>query len=166
MDRRDFLIGSTAGFATGIPGPKSIDASKPANDALRSSRPNVLLIIADDQGLDAGCYGGTVKTPYLDRLASEGTLFTQGYATVSSCSSSRSVIYTGLYSHSNGMYGLAHDVHNQSLLDWVVTLPKLMNAAGYATALVGKKHIRVVCVHWRASRRSQLSSCGATWAAP
>jgi len=52
------------------------------------------------------------------------------------------VLYSGLYSHVNGMYGLAHDVHNQSLLDWVVTLPKLMSAAGYATALVGKKHIR------------------------
>jgi N-sulfoglucosamine sulfohydrolase len=102
----------------------------------------VLLIIADDQGLDAGCYGGMVKTPSLDQLASEGTLFTQAYATVSSCSPSRSVLYTGLFSHSNGMYGLAHDVHNQSLLDWVVTLPKLMSAAGYATALVGKKHIR------------------------
>ena len=52
------------------------------------------------------------------------------------------MIYTGLYSHTNGMYGLAHDVHNQSLLDWVVTLPRLMHASGYATALVGKKHIR------------------------
>jgi N-sulfoglucosamine sulfohydrolase len=131
MDRRDFLIGSAA-----LSGLKSVDAVE------RASRPNILLVIADDQGLDAACYGGAVKTPNLDRLAAAGTLFTQGYATVSSCSSSRSVLYSGLYSHSNGMYGLAHDVHNQSLLDWVVTLPKLMSAAGYATALVGKKHIR------------------------
>jgi N-sulfoglucosamine sulfohydrolase len=127
MDRREFIVGSAA-----LPGLAGV----------RTSGPNILLVIADDQGLDAGCYGGVVKTPNLDRLAAEGTLFTQGYATVSSCSSSRSVLYTGLYSHSNGMYGLAHDVHNQSLLDWVITVPRLMSAAGYATALVGKKHIR------------------------
>jgi len=131
MDRRDFLIGSAA-----LSGVQSV------NSASRAVGPNILLVISDDQGLDAGCYGGVVKTPNIDRLAAEGTLFTQGYATVSSCSSSRSVLYTGLYSHSNGMYGLAHDVHNQSLLDWVVTLPRLMSAAGYSTALVGKKHIR------------------------
>jgi N-sulfoglucosamine sulfohydrolase len=134
MDRRDFLIGSATGVAATISKSRRVAAAQP--------RPNVLLIIADDQGLDAGCYGGTVRTPNLDRLATQSTLFTQGYATVSSCSSSRSVLYTGLYSHSNGMYGLAHDVHNQSLLDWVITVPRLMSAAGYATALVGKKHIR------------------------
>jgi N-sulfoglucosamine sulfohydrolase len=131
MDRRNFLIGSAA-----LSGVQSVSSTS------RAGGPNILFIIADDQGLDAGCYGGVVKTPNIDRLAAEGTLFAQGYATVSSCSSSRSVLYTGLYSHSNGMYGLAHDVHNQSLLDWVVTVPRLMSAAGYATALVGKKHIR------------------------
>src|SRR5688572_31621450 len=103
---------------------------------------NVLLIIADDQGLDLGVYGNPVlRTPNLDRLAARGTLFTNAFATVSSCSPSRSVIYTGLYSHSNGMYGLAHDVHNQHLLPSVRTLPQLLKAAGYRTALVGKKHI-------------------------
>jgi N-sulfoglucosamine sulfohydrolase len=134
VDRRDFLIGTTTGVAVG--------AARGAAAKPSATGRNVLLIVADDQGLDAGCYGGKVKTPNLDRLALQGTLFTQGYATVSSCSSSRSVLYTGLFSHANGMYGLAHDVHNQSLLDWVVTLPKLMSAAGYATALVGKKHVR------------------------
>lgn len=103
---------------------------------------NVLLIVADDQGLDLGAYGNPVlRTPNLDRLAARGTLFTNAFATVSSCSPSRSVIYTGLYSHSNGMYGLAHDVHNQHLLPSVRTLPQLLKAAGYRTALVGKKHI-------------------------
>jgi N-sulfoglucosamine sulfohydrolase len=103
---------------------------------------NVLLIIADDQGLDLGAYGNAVlRTPNLDRLAARGTLFTNAFATVSSCSPSRSVIYTGLYSHSNGMYGLAHDVHNQHLLPSVRTLPQWLKAAGYRTALVGKKHI-------------------------
>jgi hypothetical protein len=103
---------------------------------------NVLLIIADDQGRDLAVYGNPVlRTANLDRLAARGTLFTNAFATVSSCSPSRSVIYTGLYSHSNGMYGLAHDVHNQHLLPSVRTLPQLLSAAGYRTALVGKKHI-------------------------
>jgi len=78
---------------------------------------------------------------HIDALAAAGTLFTNAFATVSSCSPSRSVIYTGLYSHSNGMYGLAHDVHNQHLLPSVRTLPQLLAAAGYRTGLVGKKHI-------------------------
>lgn len=109
--------------------------------ALADTR-NVLLIIADDQGRDLGVYGNPVlRTPNLDRLAAQGTLFTNAFATVSSCSPSRSVIYTGLYSHSNGMYGLAHDVHNQHLLPSVRTLPQYLAAAGYRTALVGKKHI-------------------------
>ncbi len=109
--------------------------------AMASTR-NVVLIIADDQGRDLGAYGNPVlRTPNLDRLAARGTLFTNAFATVSSCSPSRSVIYTGLYSHSNGMYGLAHDVHNQHLLPSVRTLPQLLKAAGYRTALVGKKHI-------------------------
>ncbi len=103
---------------------------------------NVLLIISDDQGLDVGAYGNkVVRTPHIDRLAERGTLFTHAFATVSSCSPSRSVILTGLYTHSNGVYGLAHDVHNQHLLPWVRTLPQLMKAAGYRTGLVGKKHI-------------------------
>jgi N-sulfoglucosamine sulfohydrolase len=103
---------------------------------------NVLLIIADDQGLDLGAYGNRVlRTPNLDQLAARGTLFTNAFATVSSCSPSRSVIYTGVFSHSNGMYGLAHDVHNQHLLPGIRTLPQLLKAAGYRTALVGKKHI-------------------------
>jgi N-sulfoglucosamine sulfohydrolase len=102
---------------------------------------NVLLIVADDQGRDLGAYGVAVRTPHLDGLAARGTLYTQAFATVSSCSPSRSVIYSGLYSHSNGMYGLAHDIHNQQYFPSVRTLPQLLKSAGYATALVGKKHI-------------------------
>jgi len=112
-----------------------------ATGAAGESR-NVLLIISDDQGLDVGAYGNkVVRTPNIDKLASQATLFTHAFATVSSCSPSRSVILTGLYSHSNGVYGLAHDVHDQHLLPWVRTLPQLLKSAGYRTGLVGKKHV-------------------------
>src|SRR5918999_2563895 len=97
---------------------------------------NVLLIIADDQGRDLGAYGTSVRTPNLDALAVRGTLFTHAFSAVSSCSPSRAVIFTGLYSHTNGMYGLAHDIHNVHLLPWVKTLPQTLKQAGYAAALV------------------------------
>jgi len=140
MNRRDLLAAATALGLTAV-GAADIAANASAGSAQKRRR-NILLIVADDQGYDLSCCGGKVKTPVLDDLAARGTLFTQGYATVSSCSSSRSTLYTGLYSHTNGMYGLAHDVHNFSLLDDVKTLPWMLKQAGYATALVGKKHVK------------------------
>lgn len=135
--KRRTLLASAAGAVLG----STLLSTRPTR-AASAKRRNVLLLIADDQGLDAGCYGTGIATPRIDALARGGTRFTQAYAAVSSCSPSRSVIYTGLYSHSNGMYGLAHDVHNQSLLDGSDTLPQMLKRAGYATALVGKKHVR------------------------
>jgi N-sulfoglucosamine sulfohydrolase len=137
MDRRDLLKG-LAGVAAVSAAPavaQHAAAPKPARQR------NVLLLISDDQGLDLGCYGVAVKTRRLDQLARGGTLFRHGYAAVSSCSPSRAVINTGLYTHQNGMYGLNHDVHHQSLLPGIETLPALLRRAGYATALVGKKHV-------------------------
>ncbi len=126
----------------GIAGAAAATTATPGHTAQAKGRQrNVLLLISDDQGLDLGCYGTPVSTPRLDRLAREGTRFTHAFAAVSSCSPSRAVIHTGLYSHQNGMYGLQHDVHHQSLLDGIDTLPSLLRGAGYATALVGKKHI-------------------------
>jgi N-sulfoglucosamine sulfohydrolase len=135
--KRRTLLASAAGAVLG----STLLSTRRAR-AASARRRSVLLLIADDQGLDAGCYGTGIATPRIDALARRGTRFTQAFAAVSSCSPSRSVIYTGLYSHSNGMYGLAHDVHNQSLLDGIDTLPLMMKRAGYATALVGKKHVR------------------------
>lgn len=134
IDRRTLLSGAVATTAM-FAGSRAVGAPAPA-------RKNVLLLISDDQGLDLGSYGVPIATPRIDALARQGTRFTQAYAAVSSCSPSRAVINTGLYTHANGMYGLAHDVHNQSLLDGIATLPALLRAAGYATALVGKKHLR------------------------
>ncbi|MGE4488712.1 MAG: sulfatase-like hydrolase/transferase [Kiritimatiellales bacterium] len=101
--------------------------------------PNILLITTDDQGLQAGCYGDPLaRTPNIDRLASEGTRFTRGYVTQSSCSPSRSSILTGLYPHQNGQVGLTN---NFSMQDGIQTLPAMLNAAGYRTGLIGKLHV-------------------------
>jgi N-sulfoglucosamine sulfohydrolase len=125
----------------GMAGVAAVSATATAAARASGRQRNILLLISDDQGLDLGCYGTPVATPRLDRLAGEGTRFSHAFAAVSSCSPSRAVIHTGLYGHQNGMYGLQHDVHHQSLLDGVETLPSLLRRAGYATALVGKKHI-------------------------
>src|SRR5438132_1979935 len=74
---------------------------------------NVVLLIADDLGMEVGCYGDRVaKTPNIDALAKSGTRFTHGFASVSSCSPSRASLLTGMPTHQSGQYGLAHAEHN------------------------------------------------------
>jgi arylsulfatase A-like enzyme len=106
-------------------------------------RPNVLLITADDLGLQLGCYGDKLaETPNIDRLARESVQFQTAYVSQASCSPSRSTMFTGLYPHGNGQYGLANanvgfQVH-EHLLD--ALLPNVLNQAGYRTGSVGKIH--------------------------
>jgi N-sulfoglucosamine sulfohydrolase len=103
---------------------------------------NVILLIADDMGLTLGCYGDkTAKTPHLDALAKRGVRFSQAFATVSSCSPSRSSIYTGLYTHTSGQIGLAHAEHNFHTRPNVKSLPALLRPAGYRTGIIGKVHV-------------------------
>lgn len=109
---------------------------------LRAAPRNVVLFIADDMGLDAGCYGNqAVKTPALDQLAREGTLFRNAFCTTASCSASRSVILSGLQNHATGHYGHAHGPGHFSTYGSVRTLPVILNEHGYRTARVGKYHV-------------------------
>src|SRR5262249_48906781 len=110
--------------------------------AAEPARRNVVLLIADDLGLDLGCYGNNkIKTPHLDALAKNGTRFTHGFATVSSCSPSRASLFTGHFTHTSGQYGLAHAAHHYATHSNIKSLPKLLNDAGYATAILGKNHV-------------------------
>lgn len=104
---------------------------------------NVLLLIADDLGMDhLGCYGHpNLKTPRIDALAAQGTRFTHAFATTASCSPSRSVIFTGLHNHANGQYGLAHAAHNFHQRPNIQTVFQLLKAHGFHTGLIGKKHV-------------------------
>ncbi|KAL7899509.1 alkaline-phosphatase-like protein, partial [Trichoderma sp. TUCIM 5745] len=84
---------------------------------------NIVQLVADDLGLMLGCYGlQAIKTPNIDRLASQGTRFTQAFASIASCSGSRSTIYTGLHTHQNGQYGLNHGWNHVQTHEHVETL--------------------------------------------
>ncbi|MFT5368637.1 MAG: N-sulfoglucosamine sulfohydrolase [Candidatus Latescibacterota bacterium] len=116
------------------------DKTPTQNNETQAQRPNILLITLDDMGPTAGCWGDhTVPTPNIDRLAAEGICFTRGYTTHASCSPARSSLYTGLYTHQNGHYGLGH--RGYQLHRGIPTLPALMKQAGYRTCAVGKVHV-------------------------
>jgi N-sulfoglucosamine sulfohydrolase len=111
-------------------------------------RRSILVLVGDDHGRHAGCYGDpTVKTPHLDKLAADGVRFSHAFAAVSSCSPSRSVILSGLYNHANGQYGLAHAEHDQHTHAWVRGLPLLLGQAGYRTGIIGKYHLQPRAVY-------------------
>jgi len=137
MTRRGFVKSLTAGASV-------LAASATASESATAEnrRPNIVLIVGDDHGRgDLGCYGHPViKTPNLDRLATEGVRFTNAFCTTASCSASRSVILTGLYNHANGMYGLQHAAHHFASFDNVRSLPVLMQN-WYRTARIGKYHV-------------------------
>ena len=114
-----------------------------------SQKPNVILILTDDQGsIDMNAYGATdLHTPNMDRLANEGIRFTQFYAAAPICSPSRAALLTGKtnlragvagnvplpeHAKKNGLYGLP--IHQ-------VTMAEMLKDNGYRTALIGKWHL-------------------------
>ena len=104
-------------------------------------KPNILLITADDHGIQLGCYGDeTARTPNLDQLASQGVLFQNAYVTQASCSPSRSSILTGLYPHQSGQIGLSH--RGFSMREGIPNLVATLKQNGYRTGILGKLHVQ------------------------
>ena len=102
--------------------------------------PNVVLILTDDQGCGDLAFTGNPRlaTPHLDRLAHEGTRFTQFYVSPV-CAPTRASLLTGRYHLRTGVRGVIEG--REFMVDEEVTLAEALSAAGYATGLVGKWHL-------------------------
>lgn len=108
-----------------------------------AQRPNVVLIYVDDLGYgDLSCYGATkIKTPNIDRLAGQGLLFQNAYATAATCTPSRYSLMTGEYAWRQKGTGIAPGNASLIIQPGRSTLPGVFKDAGYQTAVVGKWHL-------------------------
>ena len=107
------------------------------------NRPNVIIINTDDLGYgDLSCYGAEkVKTPNIDRLATQGLMFTDAHSAAAVCTPSRYSLLTGEYPFRNGIT-YAVFLKQPLIIDTQkLTIGQLMKDAGYATACVGKWHL-------------------------
>jgi len=102
--------------------------------------PNIICIVVDDLRWDElGCAGHPyVRTPHIDRLAKEGTMFRNAFATIPLCSPSRASILTGLYPHG---HGIVDNVDRSVESHRLATFPQQLQQAGYETAFIGKWHM-------------------------
>ncbi|MBT5705810.1 MAG: sulfatase, partial [Verrucomicrobia bacterium] len=103
-----------------------------------SKQPNIVFIFSDDHAVQAiSAYGSKInQTPGIDRLAKEGAVFVNSFCANSICGPSRACILTGKHSHINGFRRNGERFNGNQ-----VTFPKLLQQAGYQTALVGKWHL-------------------------
>ena len=103
-----------------------------------SARPNILLIMTDQQRADAmGCSGGWVDTPTMDRIAQEGVRFSNAVTNSPVCVPARLSMATGLYPHNTGVWENCSNTMDPNTSTWMQALQKL----GYRTSLFGKTHL-------------------------
>lgn len=124
---------------------EAVSAVPAADDAVTPAllKPNVILIVADDLGYsDIGCYGSkTIRTPNLDRMASEGSRFTSFTVAQAVCSASRAALMTGCYPNRVGMQGALNHTSLEGIHPDEFLMPELFKQRGYATAIHGKWHL-------------------------
>jgi len=132
MDRRDFL--KAAGMGALAISVKQLPAAEK-----KDARPNILWIMAEDICPDLSCYGARgVKTPHLDKFASQGIRFNNAFATAPVCSASRSAMMTGF--HQNYIRAHQHRTSNKKPLPYgIKPVPHLLAEAGYFTCLMDRK---------------------------
>jgi len=116
-----------------------------ARAAHPQDKPNIVFVFADNLGYgELGSYGGGVTrgapTPRFDDLEREGTRLTN-FNVEPSCTPSRSALLTGRYSLRSGTYSVPLDGRPYGLVQWELTIPKLLSQQGYSTAMFGKWHL-------------------------
>ena len=163
MRRRSFLkaLGLGAGLgAAATAAPRSLLAAAAVaartGDSPAADRPNILFILIDDMGWrDVGFMGSKFYlTPNIDRLASQGMVFTRAYANAPNCAPTRACLMSGQYTPRHGVYTVSNSdrgqakrrklipIKNTTTLDpKIVTLGESLRAAGYVTASMGKWHL-------------------------
>jgi len=123
--------------------------------AAAESPPNFVVIVCDDLGIgDIGPYGNErIDTPHLDRMAAEGLLLTDFYASANICTASRAGLLTGRYPARMGLASndVARPTNEMGLPPDEVTVARGLKARGYATACIGKWHLGHAPEHWPTS---------------
>jgi len=136
LNRRDFLKAmAVGGIALGLP-----RISAAGTRALAGTRPNIILIMTDDQGYgELACHGNPIiKTPHLDRLHEESIRFTD-FQVSPTCAPTRASLMTGRHEFRSGV---THTINERERLSLkATTLAQVLKAAGYATGIFGKWHL-------------------------
>jgi len=150
MNRREFLRAASAAVAmAGIGSQTGVGAEAAAGGGggLAVRRPNIIMVITDDQGYgDASCNGNPVlRTPNIDRLHDEGVRFTD-FRVSPTCAPTRAAILTGRHEFKSGVTHTIHERERLSLKP--TTIAQVLKRAGYATGIFGKWHLGDEPDHW------------------
>ena len=151
--RRALFLGVIVALSVGMPGLGSVEPGSAQLHAAESGRPNIIFILADDMGWqDVGFAGSKlIDTPHLDRLAREGVIFSQAYASAPNCAPTRACLLSGQVTPRHRVFTVVDPRHDPgqpghkilstpseaALPDATETVAEVLQKAGYATALVG-----------------------------
>lgn len=143
MNKASIFCLAVAGLSS-CNGSKSAQAGKDSQENASSTRqPNIVILLTDDQGYgDMKCYGNPrLQTPNLDKLANEGTRFTNFYAGAASSTPSRAALLTGRYAERVGLPGVVDDTSENGLESSEFTIADYLKQNDYATGIIGKWHL-------------------------
>ena len=142
MNKLSIVCLAAAGLSS-CTGSKTTQSESGNADNKSARQPNIVILLTDDQGYgDMKCYGSPhLQTPNLDRLAAEGTRFTNFYAGAAASTPSRAALLTGRYAERVGVPGVVDDTSENGIKRSEITLAEYLKQNDYATGIVGKWHL-------------------------